>query len=579
MKKIILLAATIMSIGSANAQNIANDYLDINNVKARVSAIGALVADGNPQMEVPIGNGTYSIYGSGLWIGGYDTGGALRLAGQTYRQNGTDFFPGPLNNYATTDSAACVIYNKVWKISKCEIDSFIVHCQTGLPANYVVPQSIMDWPAFHPLATYTAPYFDSVAPYFDANGNGGYDPVSGCDYPLIKGDQAILFFYNDKGGLHTETGGADIGLQIRGMAYAYACVDDSALNNTIFTNYKIVNKGSYRVDSVFIGNWTDFDIGAYNDDYVACDVTRGAYYGYNGDQIDGPAVAGEQVYGANPPAQAVVFLRGPLADPDNTDNAASSVPASFFGYGDGTSDNERLGMSRFTYYNNDMNIVDGNPNGADDYYQFMSGTWKNGTSITYGADGKSGTIPCHYMFPGNSDPLGFGTNGVIQAPWDEFSVGKNPSDKRGLGSYGPFTLQPGAIQEIDFAYVFGRATSGGNMASVGVMNNYIDSVRAKFTAGIKGCSCDNISAGITDYNNDIEFSIYPNPANDNITIDYGTASKNYSVKIYDATGKIVKSIERTNAKTNISISDLNNGIYLMNVNDGQNSAVHRFVKQ
>ena len=123
------------------------------------------------------------------------------------------------------------------------------------------------------------------------NGDGVYDPIGSGDYPLIKGDQAIFFVYNDAKGTHTETGGLPLGVEIQGMAYAYSCANDSALYNTIFTNNKIVNKSGSRIDSAFIGNFTDTDIGWYNDDFIGCDVKRGAYYGYNGTAIDGAGQA------------------------------------------------------------------------------------------------------------------------------------------------------------------------------------------------------------------------------------------------------------------------------------------------
>ena len=38
----------------------------------------------------------HSSFASGIWIGGVETSGQLRIAGQTYRQGGIDFYPGPI---------------------------------------------------------------------------------------------------------------------------------------------------------------------------------------------------------------------------------------------------------------------------------------------------------------------------------------------------------------------------------------------------------------------------------------------------------------------------------------------------
>ncbi|MBA3972417.1 MAG: T9SS C-terminal target domain-containing protein, partial [Bacteroidetes bacterium] len=125
-------------------------------------------------------------------------------------------------------------------------------------------------------------------------------------------------------------------------------------------------------------------------------------------------------------------------------------------------------MSKFVYYNNDGTLT-GNPDGAPDFYNYLAGEWKDGTTITYGGTGHLTGVACDYMFPGDSDPTGFGTNGSPQAPWDEASVGNAPQDRRFLQSAGPFTLQPGAVNTITTGLVWARATQGGNLASVTLM--------------------------------------------------------------------------------------------------------------
>ena len=569
MKKIILLVTTLLSFVSTHAQTLTGDYLDINNVKAGICSIGYV-----HDFETPKGSGRNTIFAGNLWIGGIDAGGALKIAGQTYCQTGTDYFPGPLTSSATTDATTMAAFNRVWKLNKCDIDTYVNWFYSGStigtnPTDSTAMEAINTWPAFSPSGS-------PLAPFVDANGNGIYDPYAG-DYPLIKGDQAIFFVFNDKGGVHGETGGASIGLEIQGMAYAYSCSNDSALYNTIFTNYKIINKSSFVLDSTYIGNWTDTDIGNAGDDFVGCDVTRGAYYGYNGDSIDG-SFSGMPGYGANPPAQGIVFLTGPYADPNGIDDPASTTPNGT-GYGDGIVDNERLGMSKFIYYNNDATVT-GNPSAANHYYNYLAGDWKDNTSWTYGGTGYASGAQCDYMYPGITDPLGYGTNMIPQSNWSEETAGDIPGDRRGMGSYGPFTFQPGAVEDITFAYVFGRATSGGNLASVVVMQNRIDSVRQKVNNGITNCGCATSSTGINNLTIDNSISIYPNPASENITIKYTSSSKNISLKIYDMTGRMVKQIINAKSVENIiSISEFENGLYLINVIDGKTSVIKRFVKE
>lgn len=576
MKKLLYFTILVSTI-STQAQTINGGFLDINNIKAGINADGSLFNSYGTsfvqEFEVPKGSGRHTFFSDNLWIGGVDASSTIKLGAQTYRQTGTDFFPGPLNSSAMTNASTMAAFNRVWKVDKCGIDTYLTWLSSGSvganPTDSATMEAIATWPAFSP---YGAP----LAPFVDANLNGVYDPFAG-DYPLIKGDQAVFFVYNDIGNIHTETGGAAIGVEIQGMAYGYSCTNDSALYNTIFTNYKIINRSSFRLDSVFIGNWSDFDIGSASDDFVGSDVTRSTYYGYNGDLVDDFPPAGQLTYGANPPSQGVVFLQGPYADPNGIDDPASSTPNGT-NYGDLIVDNERLGMSKFVYYNNDGTVV-GNPSGAVDYYNYLGGYWRDGTSMTYGGVGHLTGVPCDYMYPGTSDPLYFGTNGTPEPNWSEETSGDVPADRRGLGSSGPFTFQPGAVQDITFAYVYGRATSGGNLASVAVMKERIDSVKQKFNAGITTCGCVT-STGIHNYEDNNSVSIYPNPATDNIIINYTSSSKNVSVKIYDATGRLVKVINNTRSgENNIGISELDKGLYLINIMDGKTSVTKRFIKE
>jgi hypothetical protein len=59
------------------------------------------------------------------------------------------------------------------------------------------------------------------------------------DYPLIRGDQALFFIFNDDRNVHSETQGNKLKAEIHGMAYVFDLPGDTAFNNTIFMNYKI----------------------------------------------------------------------------------------------------------------------------------------------------------------------------------------------------------------------------------------------------------------------------------------------------------------------------------------------------
>lgn len=465
--------------------------LDINNVRAKILNGGDMWWDifGNSEARYavpkpPVGQvGPSSQFASSVWIGGYDAGGSLKTAAQTYRQfGGNDYWPGPLSSTATIDPATCIAWDKFFKINRADVETYYNWAINQVGGNPIasggtLPDAmdvINNWPAYGPEG-------QPLAPYYDVTGDGFYNPAEGDvpDFDItgtrgcaaqLYGDQCIFWVFNDKGNIHTETGGAAIGIEIQAQAFAFATNDE--LNNATFYKYKIINKSSFRLDSTFFGIWDDADLGWYKDDYVGCDVGLGFGVLYNGLSVDGTGQA--TAYGANPPAVGIDFFEGPFADPDGADNSPSTVPESFLNYGDGIIDNERLGMCKFMYFNNDYNPVNGNPSPGGDHYQYLTGTWKNGTRITYGGNGTTGSVGCNYMFPGLTDPAGFGVGGTLNNPitmpnWDEVSENNVPDDRRFLESAGPFTLQPGAVNVITIGVPWARATQGGPLASVALL--------------------------------------------------------------------------------------------------------------
>ncbi|HXC06683.1 MAG TPA: T9SS C-terminal target domain-containing protein, partial [Bacteroidia bacterium] len=339
-----------------------------------------------------------------------------------------------------------------------------------------IPQSISTWPWTGDPSKNQARY---LAPFFDNNNDGIYNPGDG-DYPgydlignqpcgwRLYGDETLWWVFNDKGNIHTETNAQAIGLEVQAEAFAFSTNDD--INNMTFYKYKIINRSTYSMQHTWFGQWVDSDLGKYDDDYVGCDVTRGLGYDYNGATCDGTGAPGQ--YGCQPPAVGCDFFQGPLADPhdgiDNNRNGIIDEPG------------EQIIMSQFIYYNNDFNPVNGNPRTGTQYYNYLKGYWGDGSHMTYGGNGVSSGVPCQFMFPGNSDPTGWGTNRVPQPAWTEASVGNTPGDRRFMQSAGSFTLEPGAVNYITTGIVWARATSGGPLGSVSLLRLVDDKAQALF---------------------------------------------------------------------------------------------------
>lgn len=88
---------------------------------------------------------------------------------------------------------------------------------------------------------------------------------------------------------------------------------------------------------------------------------------------------------------------------------------------------------------------------------------------------------------------------------------------------------------------------------------------------------DNLILGTNDYQN-IEFRLYPNPANEQITMEMSNASLNYQVVILDSMGKKVFSSEIQKIGQ-IDVSALASGTYLIKLNSEEKSSVVRLVKE
>ncbi len=454
--------------------------LDINNVRAKLLAGGDMWWDlTNASYEIPKGSGLYSMFSGALWIGGLDPGGQLKIAAHTYRQQSSyDFWTGPINQVTGDVTAAtCLKYDRHWKLNKKDVREFI---DKNGSAGYIVPEAIMTWPGNGDAANNEAMF---LAPFFDADGDGIYDYTKG-DYPKfdftgtapckscgspnyednLHGDQAIWWVFNDVGNVHTETGSPSMGLEVQAQAFAFKTGDE--INNMTFYKYKLINRSSAQLNEMFFGQWCDVDMGNYADDFIGCDVSRGLGYAYNGDADD----EGPQGYGLNPPAIGIDFFQGPLADAgDGVDNNHNGII---------DEQCEEIIMSKFCWDGSDFSVT-GNPEIGIHFYYKLKGAFKDGTSWTYGGYGynPTGGVPCDYMYPGDSDPTGIGTNGIIMPPWYDQPPA---SDRRWMQSVGPFTLPAGGVNYVTTGVIWARASNGGPLASVELLKIASDKGQALF---------------------------------------------------------------------------------------------------
>ena len=563
------------------------DFLDHNNIRAKIQASGLQFWPGpiegevapNSVFEFPKGSETNTIFNSTLWVGGMDASDQLHIAAERYRQIGIDYWPGPISvngSELSIEPSTVIEWQNTWKLTKDEV---VFHKLHYWEEGYEPIANIASWPAHGDLNLNQSEY---LAPFIDVDGDSIYNPLNG-DYPLIRGEQCIYFIINDQRE-HTETGGEALGLEIHGMAYQFNDPESLPISNTVFFSYKIFNRSSVSYNDTYIGLFTDFDIGYGFDDYVGCDVGRGAYFGYNGDSIDG--VGGSDSYGDNPPAQGMIILGGPLMDANGIDDADGECDESIngVGFGDDIVDNERYGMKKFLWFNN-TNGVQGDPQEAYEYYNYLKSIWKDGTAMEYGGNGhvNSGAYgpSAEFMFPGISDPCYWGTNqeepyGPIE--WTEVTAESDPGDRRGLSVMGPFTFEAGTMERIDLAYV--SAFKENEQTAVETLMDYVDAVKVEYYEdptyfGYQWLDVEEIQ---NDAEN-IKIIAYPNPVNSDLSFAYYGEASTATYQLIDLMGKIILSgsLNRDEINT-VEVSGLKAGIFFLSVRDSGNTYSTKIIK-
>jgi hypothetical protein len=464
--------------GCSPAQSSAE--LSVNNVRTIIYSGSDMWWDlfggGNAWYLVPKvedrSKGANSNFAGNVWFGGLDIGNQLKIAAQTYRQSGVDFWTGPLSTQdASITSDVCQKYDKIFKLTRSEVDAFVL-------SSGPITTNIKEWPGNGDISLNQA---QVLAPFVDKNGDDVYAPEEG-DYPYydvyndglkdvlgvckarVFGDETLWWVYNDNGSNHVATGGKAIGMEIRAQAFAFKTTDE--INNMTFYNYQLVNRSSFALYDTYMTVWTDADLGYYGDDYIGCDVKRGLGYIYNADSYD-ETVGSTIGYGNYIPSLGCDFFQGPI----NTANATDDD-------NDGLIDEqgEQMGMTKFLYFNNSfpgVPLQTTDPQNATQYYQYMTGFWRDGTPFTCGGNGYGGSIATSYVYPADTY-----TNGACgAATWSEGGV---PGDRRFMQSSGPFILQPGAVNYITVGLPWARTSSTDPKASIALLKIADDKAQALF---------------------------------------------------------------------------------------------------
>ncbi|MBK8722855.1 MAG: hypothetical protein IPL95_11475 [Saprospiraceae bacterium] len=396
-----------------------------------------------------------ALFAGGLWIGGRDKVGNIKLAASTYRNNGTDFWSGPLDPIdGITDLVNCNNWDRHFTVFGSNIKAHINNYDSSIKngTSYLekdVPDDVKAWPSkgnpfFEKMNGFKLPVNGGgLAPFFDLDGDDTYNPLNG-DYPILSGlrnnnyyaDQMVFWIINDNGNVHTLSKGSEaLQIEIQNMAYAFL-INDYVINNTTLYSSKMIYKGTTLTRDAYLGIWTDPDLGCGSDDMIGCDTTRSLMYVYNGDAVDGSSGCNcgtTPTYCNEIPMVGIDILNGgKVFQFDSIGNPIDTV--------DGK-------MTSFTYFAKSIEPQFSDPTTSQDYYNYLSGRWKDGTKYTYGGLGfnPSSTSFVNYVFTDEPcNPSG----------WSMASLGFPGQDFRTIQTTGPFSILPGQTNEISYAVVF-----------------------------------------------------------------------------------------------------------------------------
>jgi hypothetical protein len=395
-----------------------------------------------------------------------------------------------------------------------------------------------------------------MAPYIDVDSISGYNPLNG-DYPKICGDQALWWIFNDNGNTHTESNGLPLKVEVQVMAYAFMGAGQE--NNTTFYSYKIINKSTNVYDSTMFSFFNDADLGCANDDYIGCDTARNMMISYNADANDQACPTG---YGTTIPMTGIGLIQAPL-----------------------NSNGKPTKMSSFTYYFNSTPTALADPQNANSYYGYMTGTWRDGTHITQGGNGHGGTVNTNYVY--TDAPNLSGVNSATGQPyWSMCNPTPiTPGDLRTVMSFGPLHFAPGQSQTITIA-----ATTVLNVTypcpSFQPIQQAMDYVKTFFQTNSCNTVLENPAAINEIKSEKNQLSIYPNPCGEKLLVTSEKLLVN-TIVITDVLGRICISpspSERVGVRLNggfeVNISNLPSGIYFLKTTDIKGNILNaKFVKE
>jgi hypothetical protein len=99
-----------------------------------------------------------------------------------------------------------------------------------------------------------------------------------------------------------------------------------------------------------------------------------------------------------------------------------------------------------------------------------------------------------------------------------------------------------------------------------------------FRSGLLEPQCiDTTNTSFYEIKNNLRVSIYPNPANDKLNIDFGKEAGYYSCSIINSIGLLVKNYPFENSQSikTVDVKDLPKGVYFLKISSSNKQAIKK----
>ena len=539
----------ILFIIKVSAQDPTQSLINGGNITSWVSNDGFhdWVVNGDFNGSYPNGLPVGVIFSEGICWGGLVYDGQeqkVRVNGNTYGSGcspitrlyrvRTDYYKTDLTNDAAS------FFNK-------EKDSVTSNEIEQVKAQY--EKDWNEWPA------------DEGAPYYDIDKDGKYNPD--VDVPGVPGALQTLFIKYDDNYYIPLYGSNPIGLEVQETYWAYTPF--GRLGNVIYKKVDIVYKGTpaslpgSNIDSMYICQWTDTEVGYCCDDFIGCDTKLNLGYTYNSADPDLDYIQ----FGLAPPAVGNTILQGVSKFTGNNSDSAIINFKWEKGYKYFNSKPLTVAILHRTggYFADPQFTY----TGTLEFYNLMSGYLPDppypsrntgGEFIGYGT----------YMLPG--DPLTDSTN--IDGITD------TPGSRRYWLMNGPFSLNLGDTAEVVIALVGGMGEN--HLASITNLKYNVEGANLFFNYFVEDMTNGTLIVSPPERtkpelspDNYVLKQNYPNPFNSVTTIKYELPQPAFvKLIVYDVLGREVTRLvneEKPAGKYSVQFDagNLSSGVYFYKI--------------